>query len=127
GGAHCGPPGCGLCERRRRHGARRRGVSRIARERIGERAVALRKARDVGRTSCQENEAESGQSETRKRASLYPRNAITHRLPPTPTRHHTNTVCADRVKGRFKMNRRLTIMSKFAREYAARAPAPARA
>ena len=43
----------------RRHPGRRRGVGRVAREWIGERAVALRKAGGVGRTSRQQEQARS--------------------------------------------------------------------
>ena len=104
----CGRP---LRQRRSGYSRRRRGVRRLARERIGERISRERtgagaEARHVGRTPREQCKAKPGQRETRQRASSYPRNAITHRLPPTPTPLAVKPVCADRVKGRFKINRR---------------------
>ena len=56
----------------RRTTARRECASRVAREGIGERTVALVEARDVGRTSRQKKKAEPGQRKTRNRAPFCP-------------------------------------------------------
>ena len=80
--------------------------ARLARKWIGERSAALGEACDVGRTARKQKKARPSQRETRESASFYTSNAITHWLSPTATQLQIRVVCADGVKGRFKMNRR---------------------
>ena len=94
-----------LRDRRGGHARSRRCVGRLIRKRIGEGTAALGEACDVGRASRQQQHAEPSQREARVSTQFRPRNAITHRLLPTPTQLQIRAVCSDRVKGRFKMNR----------------------
>ena len=119
GGAY--PRRCGraLRERRRRHAGRRRGVSC---------SVVLLANGLVNGLSLWLKRVTSDEHPDRKRrpspASVRRGNArpfvpATQSLigfHPRPRNCTMKAACADRVKGRFKMNRRLTIMSKFARQ-----------